>query len=211
MADDGTGGVDTGGALSGLLSAGMGAATGNPIAIASGVLGLGMSIFGGVKQSQAAQQMAAAKQQIAGLETQQDTVRRSAMELSAKRQQMEVLRNAQRARSLALSNATSQGAQLGSGLQGGYGQIAGAENWNTSGIKQNLGFGERMFDLNALINQQKQNIAGFESNSATAGGIAKIGSTLMSSFSPIKNLSGNLGSSGSTPTVSDGGSGFGAG
>src|SRR5882672_3742875 len=167
MADDGTGGVDTGGALSGLLSAGMGAATGNPIAIASGVLGLGMSIFGGVKQSQAAQQMAAAKQQIAGLETQQDTVRRSAMELSAKRQQMEVLRNAQRARSLALNNATSQGAQFGSGLQGGYGQVQGAASWNNLGITQNLDLGEQMFSLNQHINEQKMNIAGAESSSAT--------------------------------------------
>jgi len=40
----------------------------------------------------------------------------------------------QRARSLALSTATNQGAQFGTGLQGGYGQISGESGTNMLGI-----------------------------------------------------------------------------
>lgn len=198
---------DTGGAmggmssspLSGVISTGLGLISGNPLAIASGVIGLGASIFGGLGQMDAAKQKAAAENQIAQLEMGQDNVRRQAMELSANRQQTEVLRNAQRARSLALNNATSQGAQFGSGLSGGYGQISGGANWNNLGITQNLGFGEKMFDLNSQINQQKMNIGDAASSSATASGYSAIGSTLLNNFNPIKNLSNNFlgGSSGS--------------
>lgn len=178
-----------GGALSGFMTAGLGAISGNPLAIGAGALGIGMSIIGGFGQADAAKKTSESQQRIAALEQRQDAARRQAMELSAKRQQMEVLRNAQRARSLALNNATSQGAQFGSGLQGGYGQVQGAANWNNLGITQNLNLGEQMFDLNAQISQQKQSIAGYSSQSATYGGIGKLGSTLTGSFGPIKNLS----------------------
>jgi hypothetical protein len=178
--------------LGGMISAGMGMISGNPLAIASGVAGLGLSIFGGSQQVSAASQKASAEKAIASYETQQDEIRRRAMELSAHRQQIEVLRNAQRARSLALNNATSQGAQFGSGLQGGYGQIAGAANWNNAGIQQNLGFGEQMFDINKQINAQKMNISDAGSLSATGAGMSKLGGSLMSSFNPIKNLSANF-------------------
>src|SRR5882672_6919476 len=60
------------------------------------------------------------------------------MKLNARRAQMEVLRNNQRARSMALSSATNQGAAFGSGLQGGLGQIQGMSNTNLLGINQNL-------------------------------------------------------------------------
>lgn len=175
-----------------IISAGMGAATGNPLAIASGVAGLGLSIFGGMGQSDAAAKKAQAEREIAGLEQKQDLVRKQAMEISARRQQMEVLRNQQRARSLALQNATTQGAQGGSGLQGGYGQIGGQSNVNLLGINQNLMAGQQMFGLNAQIGAQKMNISSAESQSATSAGLSKLGGSLMSSFGPIKNLSGNL-------------------
>lgn len=191
--------------IGGMISAGLGAVSGNPIAIASGVLGIGMSLFGGMQATDAAKQKAAAQRQIAGFEMQQDDIRRKAMELSAHRQQVEVLRNAQRARSLALNNATSQGAQGGSGLQGGFGQIAGAAAWNNSGIQANLGFGEQMFDLNKMINQQKMNISDSDSSAATAAGIGKIGSTLTNSFGPIKNISQTLGGSTSGGNINTGG------
>lgn len=197
MADD-SGAVS--GGLGSILTAGMGMVSGNPLAIASGAVGLGMSIFGGVDQMNAAKQKAAAEQNIASDEMQQDAVRRQAMELSSHRQQMEVVRNAQRARALATNNATSQGAQFGSGLQGGYGQISGQAQWNNLGISQNTQFGEQMFDISNQINQQKQLISGSESLSATGAGISKLGGALMSSFNPIKNLSGNIGGSSSNPT-----------
>lgn len=170
-------------ALGNLFSAGMSFATGNPIGAAAGIAGLGLSLFGGLEKAKASKEIAAAQQQIAGLEGQQDDVRRASMRLSARRQQIEVLRNQQRARSLALNAATSQGASMGSGLQGGYGQIAGATQWNLEGIQSSLASGEQMFDLNRLIGAQKQRIASAGGDAATASGISSIGGALSSNVS----------------------------
>lgn len=191
------------GPLSGMINLGMGLASGNPIAMGAGALGLGMSIFGAVQGTEAAKAKSEAEMKIAGFEQQADNIRRRAMEVSAQRQQIEVLRNAQRARSVALNNATTQGAQFGSGLQGGYGQITGAANWNISGINQSLGFGEQMFNTNALINQQKMSIASSDSSAATAAGIGSIGKTLLGNYTPIKNLSDTALKGASGPNMSD--------
>lgn len=186
-----------------LFSAGLSFATGNPLGAAAGIAGLGLQIFGGIQKAEASSQIYKAQQEIAGLETKQDSVRRQAMELSARRQQMEALRNQQRARSLALQNATTQGASQGSGLQGGYGQISGQTNWNLGGIQSNLEFGNQMFDLNALIGKQKQNISRFGGDASTAGGIASIGSALSGSVTGLGKIQGGStrGDSGSIPTL----------
>jgi len=171
----------------------------DPITGGLAAVGLISSIFGGIEKYDAAKQTAAAQSQIAGLETQQDAVRRQAMEVGARRQQMEVLRNQQRARSLALNNATSQGAQFGSGLQGGYGQIEGQSGVNLLGISQNLQAGEQMFGLNAQINTQKMNIAGASSTAAMGAGFSSLGSGILGNLGIAKNLSTNFtGSSGSS-------------
>lgn len=81
--------------------------------------------------------------------------RRQAMELDASRKQKEVIRNQQRARSLALTTATAQGASRGSGLQGGYGQISGQSGVNALGIQQNLQIGRNIFDYNYQISQNR--------------------------------------------------------
>lgn len=205
--------MEENGIFGSLVSVGTGAATGNPIGMAAGIAGLGLSIFGGAEKMAAAKQKADAQRQITSAEMQQDDVRRKAMELSARRQQMEVLRNAQRARSLALNNATSQGAQFGSGLQGGYGQIAGATNWNLAGINQNLSFGEQMFDLNKTISQQKLNVSDSESRSSTGSALSGLGGMLMSNTGTLKNLGGNFvgtgGPSGSSGSYGGTGGGLG--
>src|SRR5437660_2342874 len=182
--------------LSNLFSACIGFATGNPIAAAAGVAGLGMSIFGGISKMDAAQKSAAASAGIAQAEQQQEVIRQRMMEVGARRQQMEVLRNQQRARSLALNNATTQGAQQGSGLQGGYGQIAGQSGVNALGISQNLEAGEQMFGLSAQISGQKVALAQAGGQAATAQGVSGIGSTLLGAVGPIKNLTTNRNANG---------------
>jgi len=79
-------------------------------------------------------------------------LKRQAMESDARRKQLEFIRQQQRARSLGL---TKQGAQFGSGLQGGYGQISGATGTNLTGLSQNLQIGEGIFDFNAGITNQR--------------------------------------------------------
>jgi hypothetical protein len=98
------------------------------------------------------------------------------MKLNARRAQMEVLRNNQRARSMALSSATGQGAQFGSGLSGGYGQIAGMSGTNLLGINQNLKIGETISTYNQDITNQQLALANYQSKAATAQGISSLGS-----------------------------------
>lgn len=192
MADDGSSLSGIGGGLMGM------SALAGPAAPIVGGIGLGLELFGGIEKQEGAQKQTAA--QIAEItdEEKQDSLRRTAMEVSGRRQQMQVLRNAQQAKSLALQNATNEGAQFGSGLQGGYSQIAGQSGNNLLGINQNLQSGEQMFDLNAMISQQKINYAqaGGQINMGT--GISSLGSGLMSSMGALKTLgvSGGVGSAG---------------
>lgn len=164
------------------------------ITAAIAAIGLGVSAFGAYEKYDAAKQTAQSQENIAGLETQQDAVRRQAMEIQARRQQLEVLRVQQRTRSVAESNATNQGAQLGSGLQGGYGQISGMTGNNLTGIRENLAAGENMFDLNAQISQQRIQIARSSSESAFGTGLMTLGGGILSSASAAGRLGQGFGS-----------------
>jgi len=103
----------------------------------------------------AAEGSAGINQKIFGLEQGIESQKRSAMELSAKRQQLEIIRNQQRARALGLTTATAQGAAQGSGLQGAYGQISGQTGVNILGVQQNLAIGRNIFGINADVSGQR--------------------------------------------------------
>lgn len=179
--------------LGGLFGAATSAATGNPIGMAAALGGIGLSIFGASEKADMAKQQAALQSQMTATEMQQDAVRQQAMRVNARRQQIEVLRNAQRARSLALNNATSQGAQFGSGLQGGYGQISGAAGWNNTGIQSSLDFGEQMFGLNQTLSQQKMQMANLTGQQATNQAYTQLGSTLVSNANQLGNIGKQFG------------------
>lgn len=104
----------------------------------------------------------AATRSIFGLEQGNEAQRRQAMEIDARRNQLEIIRNQQRGRALALTAATAQGASRGSGLQGGYGQISGQTGVNLLGIQQNLQVGRNIFDNNAAISAQRLGMADLE-------------------------------------------------
>lgn len=159
---------------------------------ASQLVGLGMSLFGASKSSSASSNIASASQQQFALESQVNDQRKAAMELSARRQSTEIFRNAQKARSMALVNATSQGAQGGSGIQGGYGQISGESNFNLAGVQQNLQIGQNIFGLDNQINQQKSAIAGFQADQASGQGISSLGGSLMKASGTLGSLGGNF-------------------
>lgn len=101
-----------------------------------------------------------AKQQ--GVEEQ----RFGAMELDARRRQLEVIRNQQRARSIGLTTATAQGARQGSGLQGGYAQASGQAGVNLSGIQQNLEIGRNIFGLNSDISKRRMDASDLQTTLA---------------------------------------------
>jgi hypothetical protein len=159
-------------------------------AAAAGAMALGAatSAVGSYESYEGAKQEATASQAITGLQQQQNQVRQQQMDLTAQRSQMETLRNNQRARSMALNSATSQGAQFGSGLSGGYGQISGQTGTNLLNTSQNEALGTQMFGLDAQISQQKiaQSKAGTQV--ALGQGISALGGGISGSASSIGNL-----------------------
>ena len=85
--------------------------------------------------------------------------KRQAMEVDARRQQLEIVRTQQRTRALGLATAVSQGSVRDSGLQGAYGQAAGQSGVNLLGVQQALQSGRNVFDSNANISNYNSQMA----------------------------------------------------
>lgn len=158
------------------------------IAIAAG---LGLAAAGTAVSVQSAHQQAAFQQQEIQGEQQAEAQRRQAMELEANRKQTEMVRQQQRARSLALSSATNQGANFGSGLQGGYGQISGQYNTQSLANSQNLDIGRNIYDINGQISQAKIGMANAQAYGAFGAGLSSLGGALVTSAGAF----GKIGSS----------------
>jgi hypothetical protein len=209
---------DSGGAAVGAaVGVGMAAAQGglNPVADMSAIIslvGLGTSIFGANKSAQSAKQATAAAQgeadsseQQALLEKQVNAQRQQQMVLTSNRQQLQTIRNTQLARSMALTSATGQGANFGTGLQGGYGQISGDANTSLLGIRQNTEIGQNIFSLDNLIDDQKIRYAQFGAQLATAqggvqagAGLSALGGAIGKTAGPLSSLFGNAGGTSDT-------------
>jgi hypothetical protein len=145
-----------------------------------GVLSLGGSIYGAIAGSEQANKINQDYTAIAQTNAQENALRRTQMEIQSRRQETQNIRQTQLARSMALSNATSQGAQFGSGLQGGLASISGQSNVNTQSINQNLQAGETMFDLQDLQSAQQKWLSadqagtqGIQGMTSMFGGIGK--------------------------------------
>lgn len=154
----------------------------------SALLGVGLSVIGGIMQHSAAEEHNAAQTKEIGLEQQVQDKRQQAMELAAKRQEAEIYRNQQKYRAMGLQAAVSQGASFGSGIQGAYGQFSGQTGVNLLGVTQNLEIGEQTFALNKQISQQKIAMANAGMDSQTASGISSLGSSVLGSSKAIGNL-----------------------
>lgn len=148
-------------------------------------VGIATAATGAYFNQQGARQQANAQKQIAQDEMKQNQLRQQGMELDARRKQLEVLRNAQRARAMGLTAATGQGAQYGSGLQGGYGQISGDASTSLTGIQQGLDLGRQNFQLSNDISQWKMNAAHGATTSALGQGISSVGGAIMGGASSM--------------------------
>lgn len=137
---------------------------------------IGGGIFSAVTGSSDANAIYQQQRQMMMDEEQMNTVRRSAMELSARRQQMQNVRNAQYARSMALTTATGQGAAYGesSGLKGGYGSISGTSGQNYLGTNLNLQYGQQMFALEDQLTADKMELAKDQAGAAQDQAIGKL-------------------------------------
>lgn len=154
----------------------------------AGLAGLGLEIFGAVSGSSAASSSAHSGMAIAGLEQQENAKRQQAMQIVARRQQLQVIRTNQMAQAQARAAATNQGAQFGSGLQGGLSGIEAQSASNLQGINQQLDIGNSIFGLDAKISQQKMAQYQSQSDQATASGIGAIGGALLKAAPTIASL-----------------------
>ncbi|HYT41259.1 MAG TPA: hypothetical protein VEP90_02830 [Methylomirabilota bacterium] len=139
-------------------------------------LGLGFQAVGAYEGYQAQQGISKANQNVARDQQLINQQNENQMKLNANRARMEAFRNNQRARSLALNSAAGQGAQFGSGLQGGYGQISGQSGTNILGINQNLKIGEAIATYNQDISNQQMALAKYQGQASTAAGVSSLGS-----------------------------------
>jgi hypothetical protein len=101
------------------------------------------------------------------------------MTLQSNRSSLEVLRRTQQARAQARAAATNQGAQFGSGLQGGLAQESDQGANNALGLAQNLAIGKNIYNINQAIDQQQTTLANYQTKAATGAGIASAGTGLM--------------------------------
>lgn len=165
------------------------------LSIGASAIGTGISLIGAQKQNEAQKDIIRAQEQ-------QNKIREQQMEADARRRRLEVIRQQQKARAAALAAATNQGAIGGSGLQGGYGQIAGQTTSNVEGINQGLGFGEQIFALDNTISGYRSNYASASTLSAFGSGLSSLGGSLMHGMDAYGRLSGTSGgtSYGYTPS-----------
>jgi hypothetical protein len=82
-----------------------------------------------------------------------ERLRKAQMDLESTRQRRQIVRQAVVARSEALSNATSQGASAGSGLQGGFAQISGEARSAAGAVDDNQFLGRAMFKANRQLSR----------------------------------------------------------
>lgn len=150
--------------------------------------GMIMSLMGSMGASDAADKYYNTQKNIAGLEGDVNNQRKAAMEIDARRRQLEVVRNNQRARAMSETTATNQGAQFGSGLQGAYGGIAGQSDTNLLGVNQNLEIGRNIFGLDTKISEQRMQASTYQSQQADAQGMMSMGNSLMGNAGGIAKM-----------------------
>lgn len=162
----------------------------DPFSLLLGVSGLALQLFGASQKQEGASAATAAQKQEVGLQQQQEAVKMKFMETDARRKNLEVLRNQQRAMALATNNATTQGAQFGSGLSGGLGQISGMSNTNQVGINNALTQGREMFGLSSQISQTKLAQLKGQQQMSEGAGFSALGSSAIGAMGPLHQLLG---------------------
>lgn len=169
------------------------------LSLALGAVGLGMQIFGGAKAADNAKEQAAVSQDEARQEQGINDLKQKQMEMDARRQKLEAIRTAQRTAATAEARATNQGAQFGSGLQGGLAQITDQSLFNIGGVNNAVEIGRGINTFNQKITQDKIQMAQLGGEQATNQGIASLGGALLKAGPTIgpmfKGFGSNFGSS----------------
>lgn len=161
----------------------------DPISAGLAIAGVGLQLFGGLSAAGRAEEISQLNQSIAQDEQAINKQKRTAMELSARRDQLQQFRNAQRLRAQATAAAVNQGASQGTGLQGGLAQIMDQNAFNIAGITQNLEIGRNIFGINDSISQKKAQISSLQGEMAGDQALASLGGSLVKMGPTIGGLS----------------------
>lgn len=129
------------------------------VGMITSVIGLGLNVFGQMQQTQAMKR--------------NEKLRMKQMNLEAMRQRRDIIRNASVARATALNSAAAQGAQYGSGVPGGQGQIQGRAGNQLVAANQNQDIGAGIF---------KNNRQAYDASvvSSIGGGLQSLGGMFLS-------------------------------
>lgn len=157
-----------------------------------GLVGLAGGIFSAIQGADLAKKANDIQNQEIATQLSQDALRQQAMELSGQRQMRQNIRNAQMARSMALSTAANEGAQFSSGLQGAYANVSGQANTNTANISENLQIGRSMFGLEAQLAGEKQQAAMVQGEQATNQAVSGIFGSISKAGGPLGSLAGMI-------------------
>lgn len=168
----------------------------DPISLSLAAVGFGMQLFGGMGQAHVAGQIAQVSQDKAQEEGQINSLKQQQVRLEASRTQMQNIRNMQQSRAMASASATAQGAQFGSGIQGGLANVTSQGLFNMVGVNSALQTSEGIYGHNQKITQDNSQIASLGGQSATDAGYASIGGALMKAAPGLGSIFGGGNSSG---------------
>lgn len=141
-------------------------------------VGLGLAGAGALKQADAAKDVARGQQEA-------ERIRQRQMAVQADRERRQSIRAAMQARAGAMVGATAQGAQAGSGIAGGVGQIVSDAGRQVADTNINEGLGNLMFAANNLISRGQM-----QANIGQA--IGGFGATILSNSAAIGRVGNSL-------------------
>lgn len=167
----------------------------DPITIGLEAVGLGLSLWGASKQSDISKQQSQVSVGIASDEQKINAQKQQQMQLEARRSQLENFRNAQRLRAQSTAAAVNQGAQLGSGLQGGLAGITAQATENSRSINQGVEISQNIFGINNDISSKKMQLAQLGGQSAEAQGMQSLGGALLKAGPIIGGFGKDIGAS----------------
>lgn len=181
----------------GAVGGAMAGASFGPVGMAVGAaVGIGLQLFGGMAQHDAAQAYNQAQTAQIKSEEAIESEKMQHTEIMASRMKMENVRKVQMAQAMGLQAATNQGAGSGSnssGLAGGQAQARSQGSWNELGINQSLYTARNIYGLTQQINDQRIAMANAGMNMQTGGAISSLGSGIMSNLPAIGRLSSGFG------------------
>lgn len=150
--------------------------------------GFGLQAYGMAKQVSSAKAQANASRDAIAAQQKAESARQQQLNLDANRRRREAIRQGVIARSVALANATSQGAQDSSGLAGGYGQISGRTGTNILGVNQNQALGNDIFGFNREVGAAQSRQAYYQGQGALGQGLSSLGGSLLTNIKPLTNV-----------------------